>query len=346
MPSLFHKARRSSEGIPEQPDMAGAGKLKGLFHPSEGGRLDTMKKRLSVTYKAATELGPPQSPTSASTSVFQDSSSPAPPTRIGNGMGNGEQWHPSYPLVVPDDESSVDIAPDGHVDGTVPALVSPVNENANRRSMELSSGANDIQYPILQPKQPIPAGKSLQNESQSSPTSSPAQTQILTPLTLTAELSDSSFPQMKSLVAPIATEMKSLSTPMTAPSPSHRPVMGSRKASIKVINSPPMPRPIANLPTLSGVPGFSFNAGSESRTPGPSRWTPGWAGLASPGPRTPNSGGTSTPRTPGFPFALAMTAATSANSKNRRSDISEEELRKVRRAMVSSCLRSLSDDRP
>jgi len=370
MPSIFHKSRRSSEGIPPQLDNAvlstkrqsmdagatdstSSGKLKSLFHSAEGGKFDSMKKRLNISHREdiASDL-PPTTTTAASSQLSTNSIADAASPRSPNLLNASESdWQPSYPLVVPDDESYVDIAPDGQVNGTVNAPTSPVrnNENSLRRSTELFAApdAGLSAYPTMQPT----AKKVV-----------PAQTQLPTPPSSDSPGLVSNEPPV--LPALDRQKMISLDSPLT-PAPStpsspaprgttSRPGMASRKTSINVINSPPMPRPIANLPTLGGFPGFTFNntPASGSRTPG---WssptqpkTPGWAGLSSPtGPKTPSWTGMSTPRTPGprggFPFTPAMAAATSGTSRvNQRTDISEEELRKLRRAMVSPFYTDLS----
>lgn len=125
------------------------------------------------------------------------------------------------------------------------------------------------------------------------------------------------------------------STPLMSPIPGMivgpngkmRPAMPSRRTTL--IQSPPMPQPIKNLPTLQGWSGFNQASGAMTpgwgnqgmpKTPGLPR-TPGWGGMI--------PGSPATPRTPGgFPFAMP------GGKEKGKSVSSEEELRKMRRAMV------------
>ncbi|WRT67119.1 uncharacterized protein IL334_004085 [Kwoniella shivajii] len=118
-------------------------------------------------------------------------------------------------------------------------------------------------------------------------------------------------------------------SPMNSSRP--RPNPPSRKSTL--IQSPPMPQPIKNLPTLQGWPGFP-QASAGISTPK----TPGWGSLAREGgPKTPGFLGTpSGQRTPGgingFPFSLPPVMTPSGKGKER-SVLTEQELRKAKRAM-------------
>jgi hypothetical protein len=127
-----------------------------------------------------------------------------------------------------------------------------------------------------------------------------------------------------------------LATPLTATSPTGEASPGTVARPAKpvrqrtnLITSPPMPQPIKNLPTLAG---WSFGPGPAS--PATPR-TPGWGSLARDGgPRTPGGMMASPVRTPGtgssgFPFSIPMPRQTS------RGPMSDGELRKAKRAMVS-----------
>lgn len=113
-----------------------------------------------------------------------------------------------------------------------------------------------------------------------------------------------------------------------------RPAMPNRRTT--VLHSPPMPQPIRNLPTLQGWSGF--NQASMGGAGGVS--TPGWGNREGGLPRTPGWGGgtpSAVPRTPlggGFPFALPS-VGTPTLEKGKSKGMSEEELKSMRRAMVS-----------
>lgn len=116
-------------------------------------------------------------------------------------------------------------------------------------------------------------------------------------------------------------------------SPLHmtRPSLSVRKTT--VIYSPPMPQPIKNLPTLTNL--ASLVGDTSSTTP---IATPGWGELAREGgPKTPGGGIMRTPmsmtngaRTPVLgSFTLSLPPA-----KAKKTPMTEQELRKARRAMV------------
>ena len=129
-----------------------------------------------------------------------------------------------------------------------------------------------------------------------------------------------------------------------------RPAIISRKTTH--IHSPPMPQPIKNLPTLSGLPGFSMPPsaigaeGQGQRTPAGMPKTPGWGGFGfGMGGGTPGAGamagtngpltGSGAPRTPGGGFPWAMGLGGGEKKDKGKQAMSEEELRKMKRAMVS-----------
>ncbi len=105
-----------------------------------------------------------------------------------------------------------------------------------------------------------------------------------------------------------------------------------------------MPQPIKNLPTLTGWQGFNKgaggmvtpNLGALAKEGGPK--TPGgMGGMMSNGPRTPGwptmtPGGPKTPGLSGFPFST--TSVVQNNSRVKKA-MSEDELRRAKRAMVS-----------
>jgi len=117
-----------------------------------------------------------------------------------------------------------------------------------------------------------------------------------------------------------------------------RPNVPIRRTTL--IQSPPMPQPIQNLPSMVGWPAFMKDGipgtpgwGQLAREGGPK--TPGWSGTRTPGfmsPRT--SGAPGTPGASGFPFSLPPTTVGQNKGKGREM-MSEEDLRKARRAMVS-----------
>ena len=113
-----------------------------------------------------------------------------------------------------------------------------------------------------------------------------------------------------------------------------------------VISSPPMPQPIRNLPTMVGWPSFMKDGnpatpgwGTLAKEGGPRTpaWTtgatgsrtPGWS-MATPGSRPPGTPGA------GFPFSLPSTPLNQSKGKDKKNSMTEEELRKARRSMVSN----------
>ncbi|OCF45494.1 hypothetical protein I317_00742 [Kwoniella heveanensis CBS 569] len=107
-----------------------------------------------------------------------------------------------------------------------------------------------------------------------------------------------------------------------------RPNPPIRKSTL--IQSPPMPQPIKNLPTLQGWPGFSSPSGGST--------TPGWGALAKEGgPKTPGGlmgtpSGQRTPGLSGFPFSLPPVSTPSGKGKEK-GILTAEELRKAKRHM-------------
>ena len=146
--------------------------------------------------------------------------------------------------------------------------------------------------------------------------------------------------------SPTSISLPSRSSPRASAesTPAKRPGIPTRRTTL--IQSPPMPQPIKNLPTLAGWPGFmkegipgtpGWNAAKENGVPKTPGWsgggaprTPGWGGLMSPGGSRPPG----TPGGSGFPFTLPLTVI-GQNKPKDKSGMSEEELRRERRAMVS-----------
>ncbi|WWD01401.1 hypothetical protein V866_008345 [Kwoniella sp. B9012] len=124
-----------------------------------------------------------------------------------------------------------------------------------------------------------------------------------------------------------ASRISSVSVPSSPiNSTTQRPNPPVRKSTL--IQSPPMPQPIKNLPTLQGWPGSPQPSGNT---------TPGWGSLAKEGgPKTPGFLGTpSGQRTPGlsgFPFSLPPVGTPLGKGKER-STLTEQEVRKAKRAM-------------
>ncbi|KIR58695.1 hypothetical protein I314_05534 [Cryptococcus bacillisporus CA1873] len=124
-------------------------------------------------------------------------------------------------------------------------------------------------------------------------------------------------------------------TPSSPISPTSSPLLTRPSLSVRkttVIYSPPMPQPIRNLPTLTNL----ANLGGDTASATPTA-TPGWGELAREGgPKTPGGGIMRTPmsmtngaRTPGLgSFTLSLPPA-----KAKKTPMTEQELRKARRAM-------------
>ena len=136
----------------------------------------------------------------------------------------------------------------------------------------------------------------------------------------------------------------SIPAPLPTPPPieAKRPEIPSRRTTL--IQSPPMPQPIQNLPTMVGWPAFMKDGipgtpgwGQLAREGGPK--TPGFSGARTPGYMSPRVPGT--PVTGGFPFSLPPTPVGQNKGKGREV-LSDEELRKARRAMVSISLNALT----
>lgn len=290
-------------------------------------------------------------------------------------------WQPSYPTVLPDD-SYADLAPDGHPaieNVTLSPSPSMPSENEHRRSLLEALEANgqmptpspDDVHNRLDPRKYFGANGQIPTPSPDeqpraiTPPPPPQPAPPLTPppsatspnKTLAEPQSPRARrPTLSLQMDPPVLDSTILAPPISAtdsvpPSPSNaklngksRPDMPLRKATL--IQSPPMPQPIKNLPSMVGWPAFMKEGGpgtpawgqlakdNAPRTPG---WgggavpkTPGWAAMTSPlSARTP-----ATPGGSGFPFALPQTTVGQNKGKGKE-QMSAEELRKARRAMVS-----------
>lgn len=265
-------------------------------------------------------------------------------------------WQPSYPTVV--DEAYGDIPPDSLSRNGISSPPLP-SENAQRRSTELLNTPSPEElsaWPAMEPaarritppqtQVPLPTPPPSAISQPRSATSAPRLSLSLG----TPGLTGSDFTTASSAV-PIKTPVKSADSPLPTPSTPTglksttrpRPDMPKRRTTL--IQSPPMPQPIKNLPTLTGWSGFNKEVGGAAtpswgalakedgpKTPGGlggnmpnGQRTPGWGAMMSPG----------TPRTPGgagFPFS---TAAIVTNKSKEKSAMTEDELRRARRAMVS-----------
>lgn len=245
-------------------------------------------------------------------------------------------------------------------------IAAPVDENSSRRHAAPSSpqqlptpGPEDTlpSWPTMQPQRKGPTPPPLSSVSglptpppssdavSRSPTASPSdkpsltlQTQMAglqqvpepqTPSSAVGLMSESPRASMSSDVSAISAVSADVPTTPTSPlqkTGRPRPDMPIRRTTL--IQSPPMPQPIKNLPTLAGWSGFNNQ--------GPS--TPGWGSLAREGgPKTPGlrAGMLSplrTPGTPGFPFSTA-TIAHGTNKGQDKPRLTEVEIRKAKRAM-------------
>lgn len=181
-------------------------------------------------------------------------------------------------------------------------------------------------------------------------TSSPEQSQSTTS---SPEDPIASTPDVSGSVSASPTVLTTGTAPTpTSPKPygKPRPDMPIRRTTL--IQSPPMPQPIKNLPSMVGWPAFMKDGvpgtpgwgqlakeggpKTPGRTSGAAPKTPGWGGMMSPASaRIPG-----TPGTPGFPFSLPQTPVGQNKGKGKES-MTEEELRKARRAMVRRTLTHL-----
>ncbi|WVQ71626.1 hypothetical protein IAR50_001166 [Cryptococcus sp. DSM 104548] len=132
-------------------------------------------------------------------------------------------------------------------------------------------------------------------------------------------------------------------TPSAPSSPSStfraRPGPPVRKITIQ---SPPMPQPIKNLPTLTNLSSVANgSAAPEVTAPTPVQ-TPGWGELAKEGgPKTPGgglrspgwTGAWNMPKTPGLSGFSLNLPPPGKGKRSERQEMSEQELRKARRAM-------------
>lgn len=256
-----------------------------------------------------------------------------------------DSWTPSYPLVVPDD-GYADIAPDGHAASpTAPSPIPPMNENSKRRSIHLNSSDALANWQPIQPDRPKPLKISPESGLPTPPTSTESRDELHStginssrpslnvetnhsPLVQSTLVDESTTPTPNGLSG--TPDSPALATPASTAETPQRPPKPVRQRT-NLITSPPMPQPIKNLPTLAG---WSFGSGPAS--PATPR-TPGWGSMARDGgPRTPGGMMASPVRTPGagsggFPFSIPMPRQTS------RGPMSEGELRKAKRAMVSNC---------
>lgn len=133
-----------------------------------------------------------------------------------------------------------------------------------------------------------------------------------------------------SISAPPATPSSTMSSSSSPVRMSH-PGLSVRKTT--VIHSPPMPQPIRNLPTLTNLASLAGDTSNPTPTA-----TPGWGELAKEGgPKTPGGGIMRSPitmmngaRTP----ALGSFTLNLPPGKAKKTPMTEQELRKARRAMV------------
>lgn len=255
-------------------------------------------------------------------------------------------WQPSYPTVV--DDAYADIPPDGFARNGVSSPTMP-SENARRRSAVLLNTPSPEElsaWPAMQPSTKNVTPPQTQTSLPTPPSSAVSPRRSLIEYTSSASPELSLNLESTSLSVshppsdfPRSTPTLNPTTPAAARGDS-RP-MPLRRTTL--IQSPPMPQPIKNLPTMTGWSGFNQQAGGAA-TPG---WgalareggpkTPGGFGSMANGPRTPgwaamSPGGPKTPGLSGFPFSTASLVTN--NSKEKKS-MSEEELRRARRAMVS-----------
>ncbi|KAL7423987.1 hypothetical protein Q5752_001572 [Cryptotrichosporon argae] len=257
---------------------------------------------------------------------------------------NGD-FQPSYPVVADtDDIDYAAISPDGvAASGAGPAAPQPLDENRTRRSVDLARPPSLTQWPALEPRKVSDESTTLSPSQttanmhmpltppSSVPSSSPVSTKPLpadpaspaptmpSPRRPTLTLATSNLdPPSRPFVAASASASSpstTTSAPQTPGLAGGRPDMGGRKTS-RVIQSPPMPRPIANLPTFVPTASASGPLAWGQLAQGPR--TPGWGQLAREGgpktpgllsPRTPAAGAWTMPQTPsgartpgGFPF--------------------------------------------
>lgn len=291
----------------------------------------------------------------------------------GGGRRGSVNWQPSYPTVLPDD-SYADLAPDGRpaIQGVeLPASPTLPSENQHRRSLLEANGQMPTPSPDEQPNNLNPKNHFHANGQIPTPspdeqprpiTPPPAPASPLTPppsaTTPNRTLEEPQSPKGRRPTLSLITDAPAdgtlpsatpISTTESVPSPSRlngkpRPDVPLRRTTL--IQSPPMPQPIKNLPSMVGWPAFmkdgvpgtpAWNQSAGTSTPRTPGWsggavpkTPGWAHLTSPhGGRTPVTPGGS-----GFPFALPPTTV-GQNKGKGKAQMSEEELRKARRAMVS-----------
>ena len=280
-------------------------------------------------------------------------------------------WQPSYPTAV--DDAYADVPPDGLArDGFTSFTTMATSENNLRRTGEqvyqggLPSPEDLPGWPALNPAaktstppQTFPTPPpSVVSPGRSSTQPSPV---LREPTPPTAPLSSMKSINGTTVGSGSAGEGSTLAivTPSvlpgrparaTARATQSRPDMPPRQSTI--IRSPPMPQPIKNLPTLVGWSGFKDEtAGTNS---------PGWGELAREGgPKTPGGFGgmgpngakspvwglmsPSGPRTPGltgFPFS---TSSVVTNKSKEKGAMSEDELRRARRRMVSTLSQPSAD---
>ena len=258
-------------------------------------------------------------------------------------------WQPSYPTVVDDD----DIPSHGGAQNTM-SFSSGLNENAQRRAgecldtpspEELSAwpAMKSAPKPITPPETVPTPPPSATSQGRSHPASPGSGRRPSLSLNLDPSGSLTAEPARRDAPA-VPLNNSSASTPSTAAHGSVRPRPDMPVRRITLIQSPPMPQPIKNLPTLAGWQGLNKESGGQAtpswgvlakeggpRTPG------GFGGMQSNGARTPglgwvSPGGPRTPNVMGFPFS---TTSVVQNRSKEKSTMSEEELRRAKRAMVS-----------
>lgn len=266
-------------------------------------------------------------------------------------------WQPSYPLVV--DDAYAEVPPDGRApNGMVSPTTAMASENAHRRSNELHTPSPEelSAWPAMKPaskpltppptQAPLPTPPSSAVSQGRSPTQ-PARSSPAPRLSVNFNTGESNG-LMAPQPAPTRFSSSDSPTALTPTNPAapavsrSRPDMPLRRPTL--IQSPPMPQPIKNLPTLTGWQGFNKGAGGMvtpnwgalAKEGGPK--TPGgMGGMMSNGPRTPGwptmtPGGPKTPGLSGFPFST--TSVVQNNSRVKKA-MSEDELRRAKRAMVS-----------
>lgn len=248
-------------------------------------------------------------------------------------------WQPSYPTVLNGDDSS------GQAGIGIPSI--PVaSENAQRRTSGLLNTPSPEElsaWPAMEPATKIRTPPQTQAPLPTPPPSAIPQgrsSESISPSSAHKPSLIMNLPPNGYLFGDLTQPAPSSPTPgpvtPSAALPRSRPDMPARRTTL--IQSPPMPQPIKNLPTLTGWQGSSREGpttpgwGALAREGGPK--TPG--GLQPGGPKTPGwgmlSAGPKTPGLAGFPFS---TSSVTTNQSKEKKAMSEDELRRAKRAMVS-----------